>query len=47
MTNQLAVVLGIAVAIGLGADLIWLDGQTTLFLLRRFLELTEWVAFWR
>jgi hypothetical protein len=47
MTNPIAVFLAVLIFAGLGYDLIWLDGQATLLLTRKFVELVEWLAFWR
>ncbi|MBR9843118.1 MAG: glyceraldehyde-3-phosphate dehydrogenase [Rhodobacteraceae bacterium] len=47
MTNPLAVFLAVLIFAGLAADLIWLDGQATLLLSRKFFQLIEWLAFWR
>lgn len=47
MTNQLAVFLATAIVLALAGDLIWLDGQASLILARKFFEMLEWVAFWR
>lgn len=47
MTNGLALWL-IVILLGAGlADLVLHDGEWLLFLGRRFLDLVEWVAFWR
>ncbi|WP_299350957.1 glyceraldehyde-3-phosphate dehydrogenase [uncultured Shimia sp.] len=47
MTNPIAVFLAVVILAGLGFDLIWLNGQATLMLARKFFELVEWLAFWR
>ncbi|MDE9451789.1 hypothetical protein J3R80_15050 [Aliiroseovarius sp. Z3] len=47
MTNQIALTLGILIVGLIGADLLLADGRTLLFLSRKFLEFTEWIAFWR
>lgn len=46
MTNRLALILGSLILFGLCLDLILGTGRT-LYLLRRFTDLIEWVAFWR
>ena len=46
MTNTLAVWLGAIIVVLIGTELV-LDTGTGVFLLRKFLELIEWVAFWR
>ncbi|CUK06907.1 glyceraldehyde-3-phosphate dehydrogenase [Shimia thalassica] len=47
MTNPIAVFLALFIFAGLGYDLIWMDGQATLLLVRKLVDLIEWVAFWR
>ena len=47
MTNQIALLLGLLILAGLGADFYLWDGQYTLFLARKFSDLIEWIAFWR
>lgn len=47
MTNQLAIVLGAVIVILAGLDIFIWDGAYLLFLSKKFLELTEWIAFWR
>jgi hypothetical protein len=47
VTNQLALIIGVLLAVGIGADLITNDGAVLLFLERKFLDLVEWVVFWR
>lgn len=46
MTNRLAIILGVLIVIGLALDAFagWGFG---LFLARRFLDLVEWMIFWR
>lgn len=46
MTNRLAIVLGLAVVAALALDQV-LDLGWGLYLARRFVELLDWVAFWR
>lgn len=47
MTNQIAIVLGLLIVALVGGDLFLNGGDATLFLLRKFEELLEWLAFWR
>ncbi|MEQ9694367.1 glyceraldehyde-3-phosphate dehydrogenase [Shimia sp. SDUM112013] len=47
MTNPIAVFLALIIFGGLAYDLIWLDGQATLMLMRKLVDLIEWMAFWR
>jgi len=47
MTNPIAVFLAVVILTGLGYDLVFMDGQSTLILAKKFFDLVEWVAFWR
>lgn len=47
MTNQLALILAVIVCAFFGADFAFLDGAMTLFLAKKFMDLSEWIAFWR
>lgn len=47
MTNQIALLLGALILIGLGVDYYSYDGSNTLFLARKLADLIEWMAFWR
>ncbi len=47
MTNQIALVLAILVIAFFGTDYLLLDGSMSLFLAKKMLEFTEWLAFWR
>lgn len=47
MTDRLALLLGVLIAGAVVGDLILNGGQGSLFLARRFAELTEYLAFWR
>jgi len=47
MTNRLAIVLFLIIVAALVADAQLNDGAATLFLLKKFADLTEWMAFWR
>ena len=47
VTNQIALILGILILGLVGADWLLADGSSLLFLSKKFLEFTEWVAFWR
>jgi hypothetical protein len=46
MTNQLALILGALLLIAVALDLVTGFGAS-LFLARKFVELLQWVAFWR
>jgi hypothetical protein len=47
MTNGIALGIGLVLAAGIGADLTLNDGAALMFTARKFLDLVEWVAFWR
>jgi len=47
MTNQLAIILGLLIVLALGADMTLNSGEYSLFLAKKFMELTEYIAFWR
>lgn len=47
MTNKIALSLAVVLLAAIGLDLALNDGRGVLFLARRFLDLVEWVAFWR
>jgi hypothetical protein len=47
MTNKIALFLAVVLLAAIGLDLGLNDGRAALFLARRFLDLVEWVAFWR
>jgi len=47
MTNRIALILGLLIAGFLVYDWLFNDWQTSLFLGRKFITLSEWVAFWR
>jgi hypothetical protein len=47
MTNTIALVLGIMIAAAIGVDIVANEGTALAFLARKFLDLVEWVAFWR
>ncbi len=47
MTNQIAVFLGIVLLAGIGWDMFFNDGDSLLFLAKKFADMLEWVAFWR
>ncbi len=46
MTNRIAIGIALALAIFLAVDVLFNLGAT-LFLARRFVDLIEWLAFWR
>ncbi len=47
LTNTIALYLGAALALAIGADILINDGVGLMFLVRKFLDLVEWVVFWR
>ena len=47
MTNRIALFLGLAILAALVADQIWFGGTLPVFLGRKLLELSEYIAFWR
>jgi hypothetical protein len=47
MTNTLALFIGGFVVAGILADAVLNGGQNLLFLSRKFVDLSEWLAFWR
>ncbi len=47
MTNQIALVLGALILIGLGVDYAYHAWANTIFLARKLTLLIEWLAFWR
>lgn len=47
MTNQIAIGLGLLIAVFLGIDAMVYDWSNTLFLAKKFADLIEWLAFWR
>ena len=47
MTNQLALILGALILLGLGTDILLLGGENFIFLAKKMMELTEYIAFWR
>ena len=47
MTNQIALYLAALLALAIGADLIFNGGVADMFMMRKFVDLVEWVAFWR
>ncbi len=47
MTDRIALGLALLLAALIGADLMLNGGESLLFLARKFLDLMEWVEFWR
>ena len=47
MTNQIALFLGLAILAALAIDTYFFGTEHLVFLARKFMELIEWIAFWR
>ena len=47
MTNRLALTLGLLIVTALAADVGLNDSTALMFLLRKFVDMVEWMAFWR
>lgn len=47
MTNQLAILIGLAVFCLIGLDIYLFDSANLLFLGKKLFWLIEWLAFWR
>ncbi len=47
MTNTIAFYLGLVILVALGLDFVFNDFMASLFMARKFLELLNWIAFWR
>ncbi len=47
MTNTIALFIGIILAAAIGLDLWANEGTALLFTARKFLDLVDWVVFWR
>jgi len=47
MTNSIAIGLFVTIVALLGFDYYQYDWANTVFLLRKLLDLIEWLAFWR
>ncbi|WP_029375186.1 hypothetical protein [Oceanicola sp. S124] len=47
MTNRIAIILGAIIVALLVLDNIAGSGENTLFLMRKFADFVEWLAFWR
>jgi hypothetical protein len=46
MSNRAALAIGLLVILAVAADL-WLNTGAVLFLMQKFVDLTEYIAFWR
>jgi hypothetical protein len=47
VTNGLALVLGVLIVAAAAADAVLNSGTGLMFLLRKFVDMVEWLAFWR
>lgn len=47
MNTPISLVLGFIVIGGLGVDMLIYGNEHLIFLSKKFLDLLEWVAFWR
>jgi hypothetical protein len=47
VTNTVALIIGIVLLMGMATDYFANDGAALYFLTRKFLDLVEWVSFWR
>ncbi len=47
MTNKTAIILAGVIILALLLDLVLNDGIATMFLVRKMIDLIEYVAFWR
>lgn len=47
MTDRIALALGLVVIAAIAADILAKDTQGLLFLMKKFADMVEWMAFWR
>ena len=47
VTDRIALSLGLLIVVAIGADLALNDASAMLFLLMKFADMIEWLAFWR
>ena len=47
MTNPIAIALGLIIIGMFGLDIMLNAGDGSLFLAKKFMDFTEWLAFWR
>lgn len=47
MNNTLAIILGVLIIAGVASDVVLTGGETLLFLAKKFMNLMDWLAFWR
>lgn len=47
MTNSIAITLALIVIVAIAGDQYFQDGAGLLFILKKFADMIEWMAFWR
>lgn len=47
MSNAIAIFIAVALGVALALDRYYADGAITLLFARKFVELIEWLTFWR
>ena len=47
MTDRIALVLGLVIVAAIAADILANGSQALLFLMKKFADMVEWMAFWR
>ena len=47
MTDKIALALGLVIVAAIAGDIFANDSHALLFLLKKFVDLVEWMAFWR
>jgi hypothetical protein len=47
LTDRIALVLGLVILLAGASDVALNDGIALMFLLRKFTDMVEWLAFWR
>ncbi len=47
MTNAIAISIAVALGVALALDYHYMDGAVTLIFARKFVEMIEWLTFWR
>lgn len=47
VTDRIALALGLVILLGIGADLVLNEARALMFLLVKFADMIEWLAFWR
>lgn len=47
MTNSIAIFLGLGIMGCIAADFVFSGGENLIFLGKKFIDMIEWLAFWR